>query len=202
MIFIYYLAAGNSVRFGENKLLFPFRGEPLFRHGFKVLQNLCQSREDCRLSVISQYWEILDYAEKQGAKGILSSDSKYGMSYTVRCAIQNGGELRAEDRLLFVCADQPYLSLDTMGKLLSVAKDLANAVEENLPVAACAFWNGIKGNPVMFSSFLAEELCSLRGDSGGKAVLKRYPDRCLWIPCLSGRELMDLDYRDSLIFDD
>ena len=35
-----YLAAGNSVRFGSNKLLYPIQGKPMFTHGLSLLSTI------------------------------------------------------------------------------------------------------------------------------------------------------------------
>lgn len=40
MIYVIYMAAGNSRRFGSNKLLYPFEGKPLYRHTLDRLLEL------------------------------------------------------------------------------------------------------------------------------------------------------------------
>ena len=66
-----YMASGFASRFGENKLLFPFRGKPLYCHGLEHLQEaagLLADGEGKRpfLAVVSQYREILEAAGEQG----------------------------------------------------------------------------------------------------------------------------------------
>ena len=57
--YIIYLAAGNSIRFGSNKLLYKVRGRELYRYGLDNLIKLSSNRSDCKLIVVTQYLEII-----------------------------------------------------------------------------------------------------------------------------------------------
>ena len=59
-IHIIYLAAGSSRRFGSNKLLWEYEGRPLYRHGLDRLIEMSSDRDDCTLTVVSRYDEILE----------------------------------------------------------------------------------------------------------------------------------------------
>ena len=48
-----YLAAGNSRRFGENKLLFQIRGKPLYRYGLERLMEICERYPQWKLTVVT-----------------------------------------------------------------------------------------------------------------------------------------------------
>lgn len=50
-----YLAAGNSRRFGENKLLFQIQGKPLYRYGLERLMEICERYPQWKLTVVTQY---------------------------------------------------------------------------------------------------------------------------------------------------
>ena len=64
---ILYLAAGSGSRFGNNKLLCPLEGKPLFRHGLDTLAGLVRARKDCDLTVVSRYGPVLEAAQAAGA---------------------------------------------------------------------------------------------------------------------------------------
>ena len=49
------LAAGSSRRFGGNKLLAPLNGNPLYTWGLSALKEVCRTRGDCTLTVVSRY---------------------------------------------------------------------------------------------------------------------------------------------------
>ena len=187
---ILYLAAGSSRRFGGNKLLTPVNGMPLYRHGLLTLRDVCRSRCDCTLTVITRSQEIADDARTLGAKAVFSPESEKGIAYSIRAGIRSLGSLAEGDYLLFAVADQPYLSPDTVCRL-------TDAAAQGVLCATAAFGDQA-GNPTLFSAVLAEELCSLEGDTGGRKILKRHADACAVIPCTNERELWDIDVRDDI----
>lgn len=180
---IIYLAAGNSRRFGENKLLYCFDGKPLYRYGLDMLQEVCKKREDCTLLVISQYEEILRYARDQKIMAVNSPRSKEGMSYTIKAAIRALGDIPEEDYLIFVVADQPYLKAETLEGLL----DSATADAETLSLS----YRGTPGNPTVFSARLIPKLLALEGDEGGRKVIRNHT--CIYVEAREERELRDID---------
>ena len=50
-----YLAAGNSRRFGSNKLLYELEGRPLYRHLLDRLVSLSRQHADWEVIVVTQY---------------------------------------------------------------------------------------------------------------------------------------------------
>ena len=57
-IHMIYLAAGNSRRFQDNKLLYNYKGQPLYRYGFNQLLKLL-SNDNYTLDIVTQYPEII-----------------------------------------------------------------------------------------------------------------------------------------------
>ena len=65
MIQAIYMAAGNSRRFGSNKLLFPWKGKTMYRHGLDLLLELKKEmKEQLSVIVVTQYPEILEEVQK------------------------------------------------------------------------------------------------------------------------------------------
>ena len=180
---IIYLAAGNSRRFGTNKLLYEYHGKPLFRHGLDMAVAFCGKRKDCSLLVVSQYEEIRRQTEAEGLTTIYSPDSYRGISYTIKAALQAIGDIPEEDFLIFLVADQPYLAEHTLERLADMA---APGVE-----TASVAYEGKPGNPTMFSARLIPELLSLQGDEGGRKVIRRH--RCIYVEAENEKELRDID---------
>src|SRR5699024_5352593 len=116
MTHILYLAGGSSRRFGENKLLYPLDGRPLYRHGLDMLAALVQTRRDCTLALVSRYDAVLDGARACGVRAVYSSESEKGQSYTIRAGL-DALDLQPDDFVAFVVADQPYLTARTMARL-------------------------------------------------------------------------------------
>ncbi len=187
MIHILYLAAGQSRRYGSNKLLADYGGKPLYRHGLDVLREAVSSRNDCTLNVVTCWEEISSSVTADGIRCIPCPDSHLGISYTIRAGIAAVRPLNAEDYLLFAVADQPHLTSGTVTRLLDTA--------HLRPVTACLTCGEQSGNPVLFAASLADELCTLEGDRGGKSVMRRHPENHIDVPC-DPRELEDVDVRE------
>lgn len=180
---IIYLAAGNSRRFGANKLLYNYRGKPLYRYGMELLSDYCQKHKDCSFLVVSQYQEILLQAEREGISGVYSPYSHKGMSFTIEAALHALGNVPEEDFIVFVVADQPYLTEDTLDKLISVAAPEIETVSVK--------YGETPGNPTMFSARLIPELLALKEDEGGRKVIHRHS--CVFVEAGDKKELYDID---------
>ena len=220
MIHVIYMAAGNSHRFGNNKLLYLYEGKPLYRHGLELLLKLKQEMgEKLTVTVVTQYAEILekvqDIFERCGMAGmqaVFCEESRLGASYTVRAGIEavisqdpvsgqpkEGQSMIGEkDYLMFMVADQPHLTLDSVRKLVEAAVSCEPATSSGSPTEECSRWETLSlrcgstpGNPCMFRADLIPELMSLTGDQGGRKVLKQRA--CKYVDILDKRELEDVD---------
>ncbi len=180
---ILYLASGSGRRFGSNKLLYSLQGKPMFLHGLETLQKVISTRADCDLLVISRYEAIRQAARQQNIQAVDSPDSQLGICHTIRAGISALGTVPEEDYLLFVVADQPYLTAASVLRLLETA--------DGQTECACLCYGQQPGNPCLFSACLVPELLALEGDTGGRAVLKRHA--CVLVPADSPKELEDID---------
>ncbi len=184
-IHLIYLAGGSARRFGSNKLLYCLNDKPLFLYGLETLVDVQKNHDNCTLTVVSRYNEILSVAQNLGASVQFCEESIYGISYTIRCAIRSIENLAPDDYLIFMVADQPYITFQTILRMMDTIKEK--------PLTASIYFGERVGNPAMFSATLAEELCNLTGDQGGRAVIRKHPGECLYIPCDTEQELEDID---------
>lgn len=183
MKYIFYLASGSSLRFGENKLLKKIGDKELFRYGFDTLKSLCEEDSSLRLCVVSRYEEILDFVKAQHVKTVYCPESVNGLSYTVKAAVNSFERFEEEDYLLFVVADQPLMKKESVKKLLEKA-------EKNVITARLAFGQR-KGNPVLFSAKLVPEILKIEGDRGCGQLCNKYD--CDYVQVSDERELEDVD---------
>ena len=220
MIHVIYMAAGNSRRFGSNKLLYLYEGKPLYRHGVELLLKLKQEMgEKLTVTVVTQYAEILeevqDIFERCGMAGmqaVFCEESRLGASYTVRAGIEavisqdpvsgqskEGQSMIGEkDYLMFMVADQPHLTLDSVRKLIRTAVSREQSAFSGPLAEEGSRWETLSlrcgstpGNPCMFRADLIPEFMTLTGDQGGRKVLKRH--YCQYVDILDERELEDVD---------
>ena len=217
MIHIIYMAAGNSRRFGSNKLFYELDGKPMYRHLLERLieikdrynklkkagtKNAESNNPVIDITVVTRYREILDYCSSiPDCHAVLSLDSEKGISYTIKAgimAVQEQKKLKKssevthhtaekEEYYMFAVADQPYLKSQSVIKLID--KVLENKGNKRL-VFSLRCGDAV-GNPCVFHSSLIPQLLSLEGDKGGRSVAKKHD--CVYVDIADERELMDID---------
>lgn len=181
------LAAGNSLRFGSNKLYYTIEGKPMYLH---ILERLIQVTErmngaglSCSVTVVTQYKAIKRQAERMGAKVLYNMHPEEGISSSLKIGLSINKDA---DACLFTVSDQPWLDAETImtliGKFLASEKGIACLCEEDVP-----------GNPCIFSKDYYRELLSLTGDTGGKRVIRLHRDDTLMVPAKDVRQLKDMD---------
>lgn len=93
-----FLAAGNSRRFGSNKLLHPLKGKPMYSYGLEVMKSLLKEDHDLELCVVTRFEdihnEVDELAKLPGMEGrvhaVDSPDSVNGISYSIRAGLLGG----------------------------------------------------------------------------------------------------------------
>ena len=129
MIHVIYMAAGNSRRFGSNKLFYELDGKPMYRHLLdrlvEIKNRYNKSKPDSQtidITVVTRYREILDYcACIPDCHAVISPDSEKGISYTIKAgimAVQEQKKTGMQDYYMFAVADQPYLKSQSVIKLI------------------------------------------------------------------------------------
>ena len=198
MIHIIYMAAGNSRRFGSNKLFYELDGKPMYRH---LLERLIEIKDRYNklksdspaidITVVTRYREILDYCSSiPDCHAVLSPDSEKGISHTIKAgimAVQEQKKTGMQDYYMFAVAAQPYLKSQSVIKLID--KVLENKGNKRLVFSLHC--GDAVGNPCVFHSSLIPQLLSLEGDKGGRSVAKKYD--CVYVDIADERELMDID---------
>ena len=158
----FLLAAGNSTRFGSNKLLYRLNGKCMYRYGLEVVAALWQKGLLDTIVIVTQYEEIIYDIEAHFPymKTVNNPHPEAGISGSIRLGVEKLIELeekcgktgsRKREGCMFAVADQPYLtreSLENMVETWEVSKK-GILVSENA---------GRMGNPVIFAYKYYEEL--------------------------------------------
>lgn len=177
------MAAGSSRRFGRNKLLQEFCGKPLFQW---ALEAVPAGRFE-RVHVVTGYGPVAALAREQGFEAVCNNCPEAGVSHTIRLGLE--GLLDCQG-VLFMTADQPLLSGETICRLADVFQEHPSAI-----LAASS--QGKRGNPCLFPQDLFPALLKLEGDTGGSRVIKSHPDR-LYLVEVPAQELADCDTAEAL----
>ncbi len=183
-----FLAAGNSRRFGENKLLYGLGKKPMYRYGLESLYEA--QRTGCleHVIVVSQYEEIFQDIAKNFPKvlTVKNPEPNLGISGSIRLGLERLKKISpGSEGCLFAVADQPGLTCNSLKRLVR----FWNQHSYNIVSAGC---DGQMKNPVIFSADYYEELMTLTKDTGGKAVLYRHLEE-VGICQIDKKETEDID---------
>ena len=184
--YIIYLAAGNSRRFKEDKLHALFKGKELYLYGIDTLKQLLKYRNDIEIIVVSN---TIDTQEK-GIHSYKSPLSERGISYSIKAALNHINQ-KDDYQMMFMVADQPYLSYQTLNKMIDTFNQSSSSI------CSLMFKDRV-GNPVIFSKEYFNELYSLKEDKGGRTVVNKYPQECFYFIIENEKELYDIDYQSDL----
>lgn len=178
------LAAGNAVRFGENKLLADVGGKAMITRAFEAVP----AEQLSDIAVVTQYKSVVDLADAYGIRSIINRHPELGISRSVRL-----GTEALQDRcggILYLVSDQPWLKRESVERMLEIFWEHPECI-----VSMSS--DGKRGNPGIFPKEFFGELCSLSGDRGGRAVIARHPDRLILCE-VDSAELIDVDTPDDL----
>lgn len=177
------LAAGNSCRFGKNKLLERVHGKLLYEHVLSIVQAL----EWEEIILVTQYEEIWNRETGKGITLIKNERPEEGIAFSISLGMKAAGP--EADVMFFVC-DQPYLKKETVIGMREMFLKHPEGI-------VCATSKERTGNPNIFSSVFYDELMSLKGDKGGKRVIKAHLELVRYYR-VEERELKDMDYKEDL----
>jgi len=177
------MAAGSSSRFGSNKLLQEAGGVPLYRRAM----NAVPTELFTQVCVVTGWEPIAKEAKARGFTVVCNDRPELGVSRTIRLGLE---QLLHCDGVVFMTADQPFLTAETL-------KKLAAAFSETPGCILAAAHNGQRGNPCLFPKSCFSELLQLQGDKGGGRVIAQHNDllRLVEVPAV---ELADADTPEAL----
>lgn len=174
------LAAGASTRFGQAKLVLPWRDEPLVRH---VARAALQAGLDPVIVVTGAEQEALQQA-LQGMPVVFvhNPDWQSGQGRSVGVGLSALPDTCGA--AIFLLADQPR----TPPELIRMLR--AEHAVTLAPIIAPLI-DGQRGNPVLFDRVTFPDLSALQGNQGGRAIFGRYAVR--WLPWLEAQASQDID---------
>lgn len=201
MICAILLAAGHSVRFGANKLLQEnAAGISLASMAARALQEM-----DCKVAVVSEQMPALEAlylaagfriarvcsahddpgaAEENFSAAMEKAPTRAnaGMSLSLRCGVAACAQAHG---WIVALADMPAVSAHTV-------MQIAAALESGAPLVVCRY-RGQRGHPVGFSRSFGPALMNLKGDQGGRSLLKQYSQSIHWLDVEDPGILFDVD---------
>lgn len=178
------LAAGFSKRFGSDKLLLDFHGQPMIE---KIIREALASKLD-RVLVIFRSSEIERIAEDLKVEAFYNNKAHLGQAESVKLGVAKS---EASSAYMFIMGDQPLLDVQLINSLIDKYH-----MDPGLIVVPC--YGARRGNPVIFPPVLREELLKLEGDAGGRQIMGQFSELLSLYQVEDERLGRDLDLKDDL----
>ncbi|CAH2212505.1 molybdenum cofactor cytidylyltransferase [Tepidibacter aestuarii] len=158
------MASGFSKRMNKDKLTLDFKGISIVE---RVIKAVKQSNID-EIILVYREEKIKEIAIKNRIKAVYNDKAQLGQSESIKLGI-NASSIETKGFMFFV-GDQPFLEPCTINKLI----DTFNKKNTDIVVP---IYKDKRGNPVIFSFKLKDELLKIEGDKGGKSIItKKYND--------------------------
>lgn len=180
------MASGLARRFGSNKLLHDFHGEPVM---CRILETMAAAPLAARV-VVTRHPEIRDLCEARQIPVVLhdlpeqSDTVRLGVEYLLEACPEMTG-------CMFAASDQPCLTVQSVANLCAAFEDAPEKIWR-------LSWQGTVGNPVLFPKSTFAELLNLPVGKGGGAVVKKHPNLVDTVEVADERELVDVDTPEIL----
>lgn len=174
------IAAGQSRRFGADKLLHPLHdGTPLAVMSFLNLRPVCA---EVVAVLRPEQEQLAGLLWNEGARIVISEDCHAGMGHSLAAGISASPNAHG---WILALGDMPYVKTATMQK---VAEAIAAGVSIAAPVHEAK-----RGHPVGFSRKWQSDLSGLAGDSGARTLLQQHADEVTLLLCEDAGIHRDID---------
>ncbi len=174
------LASGLAKRMQREKLLLDVGGMLMVE---RVISAAAGSKLD-EVILIYRRDEIREIAKHYSIRSVYNGKSQEGQSAAMKLGIAMSGP--DTDAFMFLVGDQPFLNIKTINTLIECFK------QGDSPIVA-PLYQGRRGNPVIFSSALKQDLLGIEGDRGGRMLIERMPEKVKLVPIEESIEGLDVD---------
>ena len=177
------LAAGQSQRFGSNKLLAEIDNRAMILHAATALSP-CESL----LAVVRPHdLAVQKLLRESSINFVINEAAELGMGSSIACAVA-----ASRDSLgwCLLPADMPFVHPATTQKI--------NIVLRRGAIIAAPIYNNRRGHPVGFAESLADELLALNGTIGARDIVAQHKAQLTTIDCNDAAILVDIDTPDDL----
>lgn len=176
------LAAGASQRFGQCKQLIRLNGKPLLQHALDPV--LKAGIDEVILVLGTEAEAILKEIDVGRARAVRNDRPEEGMSRSLKIAL--AALSPATEGALIILADQPFVSPETMAALIDIFR-------KTHPAAVIPTYNGFRGNPVLLSRSLFDEMQQIEGNIGCRALFGNHPGRIVKVAVDDPGVIIDID---------
>lgn len=166
------LAAGSSSRMGRPKQLLQIAGESLVRRAVRVA--MAAGQKNIFVVVGAHGDDVRDQIEDLPITIVENTNHASGMASSIAAGIQSLPQ-KSPGTLIMTC-DQPVIKV-------SHFLNMINVFNTSRPRICATGYEDFSGVPAIFSSNLYPELLKLKGDRGARAVVEKYKQHLISLPC-------------------
>ena len=176
------LAAGESKRMKEPKMLLPFRGKTIIEN---VIENVTASDVDKTVVVLgSGKDEIIEVIGNLQVMHCFNDEYRQGMLSSVKCGLRT---LPKEfDAVIILPGDQPMIGPEIINLLIEAYRKSGKGIL--IPV-----FDNKRGHPLLVSSRYREEIAKLDRNEGLRALAGKFPHDVLEVAAGTPDILRDID---------
>lgn len=156
------LAAGFSRRMGTNKLLLPFKNKTIIE---AVLKEAMESNLE-KVYIVCQEGKVKEIISKYSKNIIVNNRASEGQSTSIVEALIKIKDINKYDSFMFLMGDQPLINKNFLNEMINFYYD--NKCSILVPI-----YKSKRGTPVVFSSNWYSKLLNLKGDEGGRQIIKQ-----------------------------
>jgi len=184
MIPILILAAGAASRMrGKDKLLEDVDGRSLLAQKIEAAQAVSA---DVRVALPPRPHPRYEIVEHAKARSVAVPDASEGMGASLRTIFATLGP--SDMRAMLLLADLPDITENDLRMVSEATKTHPDAV-----IWRGATKNGHGGHPIIVAQSLFPAFAKLRGDDGGREIIKRAGNKVHLVPLPGMRARLDLD---------
>ncbi len=174
------LAAGQSRRFGTNKLLFPLDdGTPMVLASLRRLRAVVP---DCIAVVDDLAGDVATLLAAEGVRLVENPHAREGMGTSIAAGVAAS---RAAAGWIIALADMPFIPE-------TVVRQVVSALGQGADIVAPVY-RGRRGHPVGFAARHAAALLRLRADEGARRIVRDNPESLTLIEVQDSAVVLDVD---------
>jgi molybdenum cofactor cytidylyltransferase len=188
------LSAGESKRFGENKLLTNIDNKTIIEKSLDSLILQQKSLNEIIVVIGNDYTKILKTISNKKlpqVKVVLNKNYRKGIASSIIKGIENTST--DTEVCIIALADMPFIKPETI-------KILINEIEKGRYGIITLIYKNRKGHPIAFSKKYFNELKRLKGDIGGRNIVEKYKKDVLEIEVDDEGIIIDIDTKEDYKF--
>ncbi len=184
------LAAGEGRRIKKDKLILPLGSRVVIEW---VLEAATKSALDKIFLVVKRSDEkIIEAGKKYGVTIVYNPDHKEGMSSSIKHALTVLENDKVISGFCVLLGDQPFIETTTINQLIK-------KFQQGQKEIVIPYFHGKAGNPVLFDISWKEEFMRIKGDMGGRVLIKAFPDKIKRVFVKDKSILFDIDKEEDYL---